>query len=157
MNRKRIYYATLIFPLIVLATILTIGFIVRGSSFGRNLIETITKNWYHIAGGLSAIIIGIEYFGKNLENQLKTKRRLWIAFKYILKIFGFFFISNIITNTIDKAEYIDGIGDFIYKTTILILMSLPVYLILTSVVSLIIGLIISKSKLGKTNANNGYT
>ena len=76
MNRKKIYYATLIFPLIVLATIPAIELITLGNSFVRNLIATISKDWYHIAGGLSAIIIGIEYFGKNLEKQLKSKRKL---------------------------------------------------------------------------------
>jgi len=156
MNRKKIYFLTLIFPITVIVIISIIGFISLGGSFGRGFFESISKDWYHIVGGISAIIIGVEYFGQDLEYQLQTKKRLWVGFLYVLKIFGFFIISNIITNTVDKAKYIDGIGDLLYKTMILTLMSLPVYLISVSVVSLIIGLIISKSELGKTNANNGY-
>ena len=153
MNRKKIYSSTLIFPLTLIVIISVIGFISLGSSFGKSLLETLSKNWFHILGGVSAIILGIEYFGKNLESQLKKNRRLWIGFKYVLKIFGFFCISSIITFNIANAKYIDGIGDFLYKNMLVILISLPVYLIKATTVSLIIGLIISKSELGKTNAN----
>jgi hypothetical protein len=154
MNRKKIYFTTLIFPLMVLVTILTVGFILDWSYFGNSLIRTSTEEWYHIIGGIIAIILGIEYFGRNLENQLKSEKRFWVGFKYVLKVFGFFIISNIITNTIDGAKYLDGIGDVLDKIMYLIIISLPVYLIMTCLVSLIIGLIISKSELGKTNANN---
>ena len=153
MNRKKIYFVTLIFPITVVVIISIIGFIALGDSFGRSFFETLTNDWYHIIGGIGAIVLGIELFGKDLEDKLKKKKRFWVGFRYVLKIFGLFIISNIVTNTIEKAKYIDGIGDFLYKTIILTLMSLPVYLIMASMISLIIGLIISKSELGKTNAN----
>ncbi len=153
MNRKKIYSLTLIFPIIMILTIIIIGFISLGSSFGKEVFETISKDWYHIVGGIIAIIIGVEYFGQSLEYHLQTKKRFWVGFLYVMKIFSFFIISNVITNTIDKAKHIDGIGDLLYKTAILILISLPMFLILGFLISLIIGLIISNSKLGKTNTN----
>jgi len=149
MNRTRIYFYTLIFPLSILSLFVLILFISLGISFWGKLSETITENWYHILGGIISIIIGIELFGGDLENKLKTKKRFWVSFKYVMKIFGLFIVSNFLTNSIDSAKYIRGVSELIDNVFSLIVISTPIYLIMISVTSLIIGLIISKSKMGE--------
>lgn len=149
MNRKKIYITTLILPLSIILIIIILRLIVNAHLLWNDFIKTITTDWHHIMGGISALILGIEIFGRSLEKKLQTKKRVWIGFIYTIKIFALFSIANILTNLIEKSQYIDGIGDLLYKTILLILISLPVYLILILITSLLNGIIIAKSKLGK--------
>lgn len=149
MNRKKIYITTLILPSSIILIIILLRLIVNADLFWSDFIETITTDWYQIIGGISASILGIEIFGRNLEKKLQTKKRVWIGFIYTMKIFIFFSIANILTSLIEKSQYIDGIEDLLNKIILLILISLPVYLVLISITSLLIGIIIAKSKLGK--------
>src|SRR5690554_5028104 len=133
MNRQNIYFSTLILPLSIVLIIILLGLIANTHLFWSYFIETITTNWYHIMGGVSALILSIEIFGRNLEEKLQTKERIWVGFIYTMKISALFSIANILTNLFEKSQYINGIEDLLHKTIFLIVMSLPVYLILTSI------------------------